>query len=517
MRFAELAHTSAAVAETSARSAKIARLADCLRSLRPDEIPLTVMVLTGSLPRLGVGWASLRELPEPATTETLEVLDVAEALDGLRAAMGPGSQEARTRDLRRLFERATEPEQHLLRGVLQGGLRQGALEGVMLEAVASAADLPAADVRRATMLAGGLVEVARAALTEGADGLASFRLQLFRPVQPMLAQTAADVAEALGRVGTAGLEWKLDGARIQVHRDGETVRAYTRSLAEVTDRVPEVVAAVRLLPVDSIVLDGEVIALRPDGRPHPFQVTMSRFGTTLEDGVAATVALTPFFFDCLRLDETDLLDLPLAERVARLAERVPDALRPRRLETGDPAEADRFLEEALAAGHEGVMVKALDGPYEAGRRGVGWVKVKPVRTLDLVVLAVEWGSGRRQGTLSNIHLGARDPETGGFVMLGKTFKGMTDAMLAWQTERFLELETGREGRVVHVRPELVVEIAFDCVQASSRYPGGLALRFARVKGYRPDKRAAEADTIDTVRAINDDGEHEVTGRAATEE
>ena len=516
MRFAELARTSAAVAETSARSAKVAELAACLRRLDPEEIRLAVMVLTGSLPRLGVGWAALRELPPPAGTETLEVLDVAAALDGLGAASGPGSQEARRQDLRRLFEHATEPEQRLLRGVLQGGLRQGALEGVMLEAVARASDLPAADVRRATMLAGGLVEVARAALTEGAAGLAAFRLELFRPVQPMLAQTAADVAEALGRVGTAGLEWKLDGARLQVHRDGDDVRAYTRSLAEVTDRVPEVVETVRRLPVASIVLDGEVIALRPDGRPHPFQVTMSRFGTTLEDDAARAVDLTPFFFDCLQLDGTDLLDLPLAERVARLADRVPDDLRPGRLETDDVEEAERFLAEALAAGHEGVMVKALDSPYEAGRRGVGWIKVKQARTLDLVVLAVEWGSGRRQGTLSNIHLGARDPATGGFVMLGKTFKGMTDAMLAWQTERFLELETSRDGRVVHVRPEQVVEIAFDGVQTSSRYPGGLALRFARVKGYRPDKRADEADTIDAVRAIHD-GEPSDPGRAPAEE
>jgi ATP-dependent DNA ligase I len=516
MRFAELARTSAAVAGTSARSAKVAELADCLRRLGPEEIRLAVMVLTGSLPRLGVGWASLRELPPPAETETLEVLDVAAALDGLGAASGAGSHEARRQDLRRLFERATEPEQRLLRGVLQGGLRQGALEGVMVEAVARASDLPAADVRRATMLAGGLVEVARAALAEGAAGLATFRLELFRPVQPMLAQTAADVAEALGRVGTAGLEWKLDGARLQVHRDGDEVRAYTRSLAEVTDRVPEVVETVRGLPVASIVLDGEVIALRPDGRPHPFQVTMSRFGTTLEDDAARAVDLTPFFFDCLQLDGTDLLDLPLAERVARLADRVPDELRPRRLETDDVDEAERFLAEALAAGHEGVVVKALDSAYEAGRRGVGWIKVKQARTLDLVVLAVEWGSGRRQGTLSNIHLGARDPATGGFVMLGKTFKGMTDAMLAWQTERFLELETSRDGRVVHVRPEQVVEIAFDGVQSSSRYPGGLALRFARVKGYRPDKRADEADTIDAVRAIHDGGRPD-PGRAPTEE
>ena len=493
---------SSAVAATSARSAKVVQLADCLRTLRPEEVPVAVTFLTGSVARLRVGWASLRDLPSPAATATLDVLEVAAVLDRLGAAAGPGSQGVRKRELDELFGRATEPEQRLLRGIVHGELRQGALEGVMVEAVAKAAGVPAAEVRRATMLAGGLERVAQIALAEGSAGLARFGLELFRPVQPMLAQTAAGVTEALERVSPAVVEWKLDGARLQVHRRDDEVRAYTRSLADVTERIPEVVEAVRALPLAAVVLDGEVIALRGDGRPHPFQVTMSRFGASGERDRSGDIALSPFFFDCLHLDGRDLLDLPLDERLAVLDERLPPALRPRRSETDDAAEAERFFEEALASGHEGVMVKARDSGYEAGRRGVGWLKVKRVRTLDLVVLAVEWGSGRRRGKLSNIHLGARDPGSGGYVMLGKTFKGMTDAMLAWQTERFLELETGRDGHVVHVRPELVVEVAFDGVQASSRYPGGLALRFARVKGYRPDKAPSEADTIDRVREIH---------------
>jgi DNA ligase-1 len=502
VQLAELARVSTAVAETSARSAKVELLAACLRTLRTAEVPVAVTFLTGSVARTRVGWASLRELPAAAEEPTLELLEVAASLDRLAAAAGPGSQRARKQELDELFGRATEPEQHLLRALLRGGLRQGALEGVMVEAVAKAAGVPPADVRRATMLAGGLDEVAHAALAEGSAGLAGFGLELFRPVQPMLAQTAVGVTQALGRVEAAVVEWKLDGARVQVHRRGDEVRAYTRSLAEVTERVPEVVEAVLGLPLESVVLDGEVIALREDGRPYPFQVTMSRFGSTLERDRSSELPLSPFFFDCIHLDGRDLLDLPLAERLAVLDERLPSRLRPPRCETDVADEAERFFEEALARGHEGVMVKARSSTYEAGRRGVGWLKVKRVRTLELVVLAVEWGSGRRRGKLSNIHLGARDTESGGFVMLGKTFKGMTDEMLAWQTERFLELETRREGHVVHVRPELVVEIAFDGVQASSRYPGGLALRFARVKGYRPDKVPSEADTIDLVRAIH---------------
>ena len=494
-----------AVAETPARLAKIEWLAGCLRRLRPREVPIAVAYLSGVLPQgtIGVGWASLRDLPPPAPPPpTLELLEVHAALERIRASTGPGSEAIRRRELAELFRRATEPERRFLIGLLQGELRQGALEGVMVEAVARAAKVPAPEVRRALMLSGDLGAVAVAAVAEGGDGLGRFRLTPFRPVQPMLAQTAADLPDALARIRPAAVEWKLDGARIQVHRVGDEVRAFTRNLADITDRVPEVVEAVRRLPVQALILDGEAIALRPDGRPHPFQVTMSRFGSRLGvDELRWTVPLSSFFFDCLHVNGDDLLDRPARERFAALAESVTNELRLPRVETNDPAEAERFLDGALDRGHEGVMVKALDAPYEAGRRGAGWLKVKRARTLDLVVLAAEWGHGRRRGWLSNLHLGARDPETGGFVMLGKTFKGMTDEMLAWQTERLLELETDRDAYTVYVRPELVLEVAFDGVQSSRRYPGGLALRFARVKGYRPDKRPDEADTIDTVRAI----------------
>jgi DNA ligase-1 len=500
----EVARASADVAATPARLAKVERLAACLVSARPEEVPVAVAYLAGELPheRIGVGWATLRELPAPAADATLEVLEVDTALRRVRSATGPGSQAVRRGELGDLFARATEREQRFLTALLLGDLRQGALAGVMADAVAKAAGVPAAAVRRAAMLAGDLGAAATAAMA-GGEELARFRLTPFLPLQPMLAQTAETVADALARIQPAALEWKLDGARLQVHRSGAEVRAYTRNLADVTARVPEVVAAALALDVESAVLDGEVIALDADGRPRPFQETMSRFGSKSDRAAPRqSVPLSPFFFDVLHLDGADLLDLPLRERAEPLVARVPGELRVPRLETGDEAMAERFLAAALERGHEGVMVKALDAPYEAGRRGAGWLKVKPVHTLDLVVLAAEWGHGRRRGRLSNIHLGARDPATGAFVMLGKTFKGMTDELLAWQTERFLALEVGREGHVVQVRPEVVVEVAFDGVQASSRYPGGLALRFARVKGYRPDKRASEADTIETVRAIH---------------
>jgi DNA ligase-1 len=469
----EIARTSEDVAGTSGRLAKVERLADCLRGLRPDEVPVAVAYLSGELPHdaIGVGWALLRDLPPGATAPSLELLEVDAALRRIGSAAGPGSHAARRDEL--------------------AGL------------VARAAGVPVSDVRRALMVAGDLGEVAAAAIADGTAGLAGFRLTPLRPLQPMLAQTAGSVQEALDRVGPAALEWKLDGARLQVHRLGGEVRAFTRNLADVTDRVPEVVETIRQLSLEAAVLDGEAIALDGDGRPRPFQVTMSRFGSRRGvEELRETVALTFFVFDCLHLDGDDLLDRPARQRFAALTERVPENLRVPRLETEDAAEAERFLDDALEHGHEGVMVKALDAPYEAGRRGGSWLKVKRTDTLDLVVLAAEWGHGRRQGWLSNLHLGARDPATGGFVMLGKTFKGMTDAMLAWQTERLLELETRRDSYTVHVRPELVVEVAFDGVQASRRYPGGLALRFARVKGYRPDKAPSEADTIDTVRAVH---------------
>jgi DNA ligase-1 len=504
MLLEEIATTSTDVAATRARLAKVDRLAACLARLATDEVAVAVAYLSAALPQgtIGVGWASLRDLPPPATSASLRLLEVHSALERIRVASGKGSQAARRRELSDLFARATDPERRFLVGLLLGELRQGALAGVMVDAVARAASVPPSEVRRALMVAGDLGAVARAALSEGPVGLARFRLALLRPVQPMLAQTAEDLDEALSRVGPAAVEWKLDGARIQMHRVGGDVRVFTRNLADVTGRVPDFVEAALDLPVETVVLDGEAIALLGDGRPHPFGVTMSRFGSRLAvDELRRTVPLSPFFFDCLHLDGEDLIDRPASERFEALEGRVPQELRVPRAVVSGVEEARGVLDDALARGHEGVMVKALGAPYEAGRRGASWIKVKRAHTLDLVVLAAEWGHGRRRGRLSNLHLGARDPR-GGFVMLGKTFKGMTDEMLTWQTEHLLSLETGRDDLTVHVRPELVVEVAFDGVLPSPRYPGGLALRFARVKGYRPDKRPDEADTIDTVRAIH---------------
>jgi DNA ligase-1 len=500
----ELVLASAEVAETSSRLRKVERLASCLALLRTDEVPIAVAYLSGALPHgpIGVGWASLRELPAAAPTPILELTEVDAAFRRIGALAGAGSQGRRTHELAGLLERATEREQRFLRDLLTGEIRQGALEGVMVDAVARAAAVPAPDVRRAVMVAGELGAVAAAALGQGRPGLERFRLSVLKPLQPMLARSAEDLTAAFGRVRPAAVEWKLDGARIQVHRLGDQVRVFTRNLADVTERVSEIVERVAALPVRAAVFDGEAIALRSDGRPHPFQVTMGRFGSRLDAArLREQVPLSCFLFDCLHLDGDDLIDRPASQRSDALRERLPEDLRVPRIATGDVEEAERFLEEAIARGHEGVMVKALDAPYEAGRRGAGWLKVKRADTLDLVVLAAEWGHGRRRGWLSNLHLGARDPATGGFVMLGKTFKGMTDEMLAWQTERLQELETGRDGITVHVRPELVVEVAFDGVQSSPRYPGGIALRFARVKGYRPDKSVDEADTIDAVRAV----------------
>jgi DNA ligase-1 len=506
VRLDEIARTSTDVAATSSRLAKVRLLAECLGQASPDEVPIAVAYLSGTLPQgsIGVGWAALREFPPPAEPPpVLELLEVDAVVSRIAEIAGPGSQASRKTELAHLFGRATEREQQFLTGLLLGELRQGALEGVMVEAVAKAAQLSAADVRRALMLAGDLGAVAAAAVAEGREGLSRFRLTVLRPIQPMLAQTGADLADALGRIHPAGIEWKLDGARLQVHRLGREVRAFTRNLADITDRVPEIVEAILELEVEAVVLDGEAIALGPDERPRPFQETMSRFGSRANvEEVRRKASLVSFFFDCLHVDGDDLLDRPARERIAVLEARLPASLRVPRIETEDESEAQRFLEDALARGHEGVMVKALDAPYEAGRRGAGWLKVKVAHTLDLVVLAAEWGHGRRLGRLSNLHLGAREPETGGFVMLGKTFKGLTDLTLAWQTERLLELEERRDAHTVYVRPELVVEVAFDGVQTSRRYPGGVALRFARVKGYRPDKRPEEADTIETVRAIN---------------
>ncbi|MFL6295257.1 MAG: ATP-dependent DNA ligase [Actinomycetes bacterium] len=525
----EIAGTSAAVAASSARLAKVERLAACLRRLEPGEVHPAVAFLSGELRQrqIGVGWAALRDAPDPAAASTLTVAEVDSAFERIGRQAGPGSQAERRRLLHELFGRATAAEQRFLVGLLSGELRQGALEGVMVEAIARAAGVPSAEVRRAVMLRGALGPVAEAALSRGVPGLREFHLQIGRPLQPMLASTAPSIEAAMERVGEAAVEWKLDGTsdpkretaarggqaavewkldgvRVQLHKAGDEVRVFTRTLDDVTARVPEVVEMVLALPVRSAVLDGELIALQPDGRPHLFQVTAGRLGSKLDvERQRLAVPLTLYLFDALHVDGEDLIDRGGVERHAALAAVTPTTLRVPRTVTGDPAAAAAFLGDALARGHEGVLVKSLTAPYEAGRRGTGWLKVKPVHTLDLVVLAVEWGHGRRKGWLSNLHLGARDPGTGGFVMLGKTFKGLTDKLLTWQTERLQELAVASDGYTVQVRPELVVEIAFDGLQRSPRYPGGLALRFARVVRYREDKRADEADTIDTVRAIYD--------------
>ena len=514
MLLSELAGVSRAVSQTSARLAKVAALADALRSATAQEVPVLVAYLSGELPQrqIGVGWAALRSVPRPAESPTLTVLAVDQAFSRIGAVAGKGSTAERKRLVGELFGAATEDEQYFLVRLLSGELRQGALDGVMTDAVAKASEVPGAEVRRAVMLSGSLAVTAQAALEGGSAALARFGLQVGRPLKPMLASSEASMDEALGRVdGAAAVEWKLDGIRVQAHiadgtgRNGK-VRLFTRSLDDITDRLPEVVESLSALPVRDAVFDGELIALRADGRPYAFQDTASRAASEVDAPAAAkhraeTVPLSVFLFDVLHLDGVDLIDKPDAERHAALVSVVPETMVMPRLVTESVDEATEFFKDAVARGHEGVVVKSLTTPYAAGRRGAGWIKVKPRHTLDLVVLAVEWGHGRRHGWLSNLHLGARDPETGGWVMLGKTFKGLTDELLTWQTARFLELEDHRDSYTVYVRPEQVVEIAFDGVQRSPRYPGGVALRFARVLRYRDDKNATEADTIDTVLAL----------------
>jgi DNA ligase 1 len=506
MRLSAVVETSLRVAESSGRLQKVARLADLLGQAAPEEIETIIEFLGGSprQGRIGVGWAAIAAAREaPAAAEaSLAIAEVDDTFGRIATLSGSGSARARAEALRGLFERATDVEQDFLARLLFGELRQGALEGVLVEAVARAAKIPAATVRRAAMLAGALAPVARAALVDGESALQALVIQPFTPIQPMLADSAADIDAAILDLGEASLEYKLDGARIQVHKAGDEVRVYSRNLRDVSAAVPEVVEAARALPARGIVLDGEAIALRADGTPHPFQITMRRFGRRLDvETLRRTLPVQPFFFDCLYFDGDPLIDEPLRRRVDLLTRQVPGGLLVPRIVTARAADASAFLERALASGHEGVMAKGLDGLYAAGRRGAAWLKVKNARTLDLVVLAAEWGSGRRKGMLSNLHLGARDPDRGGFVMLGKTFKGLTDEMLAWQTKAFLELEAARDAYTVHVRPELVVEIAFNDIQESPHYPGRLALRFARVKRYRPDKSAADADTFETVQKI----------------
>ena len=568
----EIVSTSSGVAATPGRRAKIDQIAGLLARVPGDEVPIAVAFLSGDLTQrqIGVGYAALMGLQDsapawswppartgtagteslgggadlaeeaaaaeaaladavaaeeahttPASQASLTLTETDAAFEEIGALTGPGSQARRRELLASLVGRATEDERHFLIRLVAGDLRQGALEGVMTDAVAKAAGVPAAEVRRAHQLRGSLAEVAKAALTAAPGGeqdvaaaLRGFTLRVGQPVRPMLAASAQSLDAALARISPAALEWKIDGIRIQIHRDGERVRVFTRTLDDITDRVPEIVAMAGKLAVSSAVIDGEAVALRPDGRPHPFQVTSARAASQSAPAARpargaprATVPLTAYLFDLLHVDGRDLIDQPASERFERLAEIAPaDALIPR-LVTSDSARAAEFFADAIARGHEGVVVKSVDSPYGAGRRGSDWIKVKPRTTLDLVILAAEWGHGRRTGWLSNLHLGARDPDTGGFVMLGKTFKGLTDAMLTWQTQRLLSLSEGADAAsarpygVVRVRPELVAEIAFDGVQASRRYPGGVTLRFARVLRYREDKTAAEADTIDTVRSL----------------
>jgi len=497
--FADVVATSEAAASTPKRTAKVEAIAALLRRLDPDEVVPAVGFLTG-VPRqgrIGVGWATVAGIDVPPAPEpSLSIAAVDDILSRVATTVGPGSTAARSAVLTDLFGRATEAEAGFLWRLLTGELRQGALEGVMADAVAKAAGVPIAAVRRAAMFAGDLGRAAGVALAEGVDGLDAIGLTPLHPVQPMLAATSPSVPDALAETGLASVEWKLDGARIQVHRVGDEVRVYTRNLNDVTDRLPQVAGAVRAFSADGLVLDGEAIGVDDDGRPHLFQDTMSRFGA---DAVGVAVGLQAFFFDVLHVDGEDLVDRPLSERIEVL-DRVVGRARVPSLVTDDVDAAEAFAADALAHGHEGVMVKALASTYDAGRRGGAWRKVKPVHTLDLVVLAAEWGHGRRRGWLSNLHLGARGPD-GGFVMVGKTFKGMTDELLAWQTTRLQEIAEREDGYTVFVRPELVVEVALDGVQVSRRYAGGVALRFARIRGYRPDKSPADADTIEAVQAM----------------
>ena len=506
MMLHELAAVSATVAATRSRSEKIRLLADRLRAAAPDERETVVAWLSGVLPggKLSLGPATLSAAQTPpAAAPRLQLRAAAQEIDALRSIAGKGSALRRAEVLTRLLGAATADEQRFLLALLLGELRQGALEGVMAEAIAAAAQVPAADVRRASMLAGGLAPVASAALAAGRAGLERFRLTLYEPLAPMLASPTKDVASAFEALGSAVLEHKLDGARVQIHKGPDGVRIFSRTGRDVTASVPEIERTMAAVPAGAAILDGEVLALTPQGRARPFQDTMRRFGRKLDvTALEKTLPLSLFVFDCLHVDGEDLIDRPLTERLERLARVVPPWQSVARVLTSDRAAAQGFLDGALALGHEGIMAKAPASLYEAGSRGAAWLKIKVAHTLDLVVLAAEWGNGRRQGWLSNLHLGARDP-AGGFVMLGKTFKGLTDEMLEWQTKklRSLACDPNDRGYFVAVRPELVVEIAFNELQASRRYPGGLALRFARVVRYRPDKRPEDADTIDTVRAI----------------
>ncbi|MEM7674814.1 MAG: ATP-dependent DNA ligase [Myxococcota bacterium] len=501
-----IVQASLRVKSTRSRKAKTQALADGLRAVSSNETRIAAMYLAGELPqgKIGVGYAKVMALKDvPAASSTgLSLAHVDRVMTEVKAQKGAGSNERRLRALSDLLQAATLDEQHFLRRLWVGEIRQGALQSLVIDAIAHASELPADRVRRAQMVAGDLGAIATAALSEGASGLARFRLSVFTPIEPMLAQTAETVEDALERLENAAFELKLDGARVQVHKDHDNVRVYSRRLNEVTPAVPEVVEVVRALPARRLILDGETIALSADGRPLPFQTTMRRYGRRLDvDEMRKKLPLSTFFFDVLLVDDDDLLDRSARERHTALASLTPDAHRVDRIVTADPAEATAFVSGAFSRGHEGAMAKSLHAFYDAGSRGAGWLKLKQAHTLDLVVIAAEWGSGRRQGWLSNLHLAARDESSGEFVMLGKTFKGLTDKILTWQTEQLLAREVARDGHIVRVKPELVVEIAFNDLQTSSQYPGGMALRFARVKQYRADKTADQADTLTAVRAI----------------
>jgi DNA ligase-1 len=503
---ADVVATSRAVAATSSRSAKKRLLADCLRSSSAEELEIAVQYLSGEIrqKRLGIGAAALRScMTEAAAEPALHLLEVDRLLEELAGMRGGGSTARRAAALTTLFGRATRDEQEFLQRLLVGELRQGALAGVMIEAIAAAADVPVDDVRRAAMYESNLGMIARRSRESGVEGLKSYQLQVMSPVAPMLAQVATDVDEALANLaGDVAFEWKMDGARIQVHKQGDDVRIFTRGLNDVTAAIPEIADSARAMRAEQLVLDGEAIAFTPGGRPHAFQITMRRFGRKLDVArLQEELPMRAFYFDCLLRDGVDLTQRVTRERFQALADVVPAAQCIPRLVTRSSEAAAAFYDEAVAQGHEGLMAKSLDAPYEAGNRDARWLKIKRAHTLDLVVLAAEWGHGRRHGKLSNLHLGALDPATNNYVMLGKTFKGLTDAMLDWQTREFLRLESRRDEWAVYVRPEIVVEVAFSDIQASPRYPGGFALRLARVKRYRPDKRVADADTMPVVRKI----------------
>jgi DNA ligase 1 len=494
---ADAVKASRAVTDTPSRGGKVAILAGFLRQLDPSEIAAAVGFLAG-VPRqgrIGIGYSTIygiERAPAGAPSITIDELD--RAITEVQAMTGSGSAAKRRELLGELIGRASSEEADFLKRLFTGELRQGALAGLMVDAIGKAAGVPAALVRRALMLSGNLARTAEAAITQGEEGLRAIGFEIFRPIFPMLASTAASVADAVGSFDRSSVEWKLDGIRIQIHRRGEDIRIYTRNLNDVTPTLPGVVAAVARLPATEAVLDGEALWMTEHG-PAPFQDTVSQI-----DAGAPPEGIETFLFDVLHADGDDLLDTPLEARSARLEGLAPHLKVPSVI-TSEPDAARSVLNEALDNGHEGVVVKDASSLYSAGRRGKAWRKVKPVRTYDLVVLGAEWGHGRRRGWLSNLHLGARDPGTGGFVMVGKTFKGLTDELLQWQTKELLGRETGREGIAVLVRPQLVVEIALDGVQSSTRYPGGVALRFARLKRYRPDKSAAEADTVDDLRAL----------------